>query len=195
MSILRHGRFDRSSMNALQLEVLSAESLDAVERSDIIALCQAAYAEDIGRLFELLPGSVHLLARDIAGGLVSHAAWVTRWLQPAGHPPLRTAYIEAVATWPDCQRQGAGTTVMRRVMEVISANPSWALTALSPAVPEWYERLGWEHWRGPLAIRHDDQLEPSPPDEQVMFQRLPGTPRDLDPTALLTAEWREGEVW
>ncbi len=54
------------------------------------------YGEDFTRLFEELTGSTHVLARDEGGVLVSHAEWVTRWLQPAEHSALRTAYVEAV---------------------------------------------------------------------------------------------------
>ena len=107
---------------------------------------------------------------------------------------MRTAYVEAVATAPGHQRKGLATAVLQRLVDVVAADPSWQLAALSPSDAAFYERLGWELWRGPLAIRHDGRLEPSPDDEQVMIQRLPRTP-PLDTTALLTAEWREGELW
>ena len=71
----------------------------------------------------------------------------------------------------------------------------WELAALSPSDAAFYERRGWERWRGPLAIRRDRHLEPSPEDEQVMIHRLPRTPATIDTAALLTAEWREGELW
>ena len=80
-------------------------------------------------------------------------------------------------------------------------NPSegeWAtldLAALSPSDAAFYERRGWERWRGPLAIRRDGHIAPSPEDEQVMIRRLPRTPATIDTTALLTAEWRQGELW
>jgi hypothetical protein len=45
------------------------------------------------------------------------------------------------------------------------------------------------------AIRRAAGIEPTPPDEQVMILRLPRTPPALVTTALLTAEWREGELW
>ena len=108
---------------------------------------------------------------------------------------MRTAYVEAVATAPGHQRKGLATAVLQRLGEVVAADPSWELAALSPSDAAFYERLGWELWRGPLAIRRDGRLEPSPDDEQVMIQRLPRTPATLDTTTLLTAEWREGELW
>lgn len=179
----------------LRLAAVAGEALDRAARAEIIHLCDAAYEGDFSRLFELLPGSFHVLARDDEGALVSHAAWVTRWLQPHEQAPLRTAYVEAVATAPDHQRRGFATAVLRAVAEVLAAEPKWELGALSPSDPAFYARLGWELWRGPLAIRRGDELIWSPPDEQVMILRLPQTPAGLDTTSLLTAEWREGELW
>jgi GNAT superfamily N-acetyltransferase len=175
--------------------VVSAAALGGHARAEIISLCEVAYQEDFGRLFEDLPGSIHVLARDRRGRLVSHAEWVPRWLQPAGGASLRTAYVEAVATVPDRQRRGLATTVLRRLAAELIADAQWELGALSPSVPDLYARLGWEPWRGPLAIRRDGGLDPTPPDEQVMILRLSRTPPNLDTTALLTAEWRAGELW
>jgi aminoglycoside 2'-N-acetyltransferase I len=174
--------------------VVAAGNLDDAARAEIIGLCESAYGEPFTRWFEELPGSMHVLARDERGVLISHAAWVTRWLQPAGHPLLPTAYVEAVATAPEHQRRGLATSVLRRLSDRIRPDPTWDLAALSPSDPSFYARLGWELWRGPLAIRHDSGLEPTP-DEQVMILRLPRTPVILDTTSLLTAEWRVGELW
>jgi len=177
----------------IQLDVAGASALGRDARHEIITLCEAAYREDFSHLFEQLPSSVHVLARAADGTLLSHAEFVPRWLQTAGQE-MRTAYVEAVATAPAHQREGLATAVLQRLGEVVAADPTWQLAALSPSDAAFYERRGWELWRGPLATRHEGRLEPSPDDEQVMIQRLPRTP-PLDTTALLTAEWREGELW
>lgn len=177
----------------MHLVVVPCDALSRAVRTEIIALCESAYDEDFSHLFEQLPGSVHVLARDGDGTLVSHAEFVPRWLQTAGQE-MRTAYVEAVATAPGHQREGLATAVLQRLGEVVAADPTWQLAALSPSDAAFYERRGWELWRGPLAIRRDGRLEATPDDEQVMIQRLPRTP-PLDTTALLTAEWREGELW
>ena len=177
------------------LEVIAGDALAGAARAEIIGLCEAAYREDFSRLFELMPGSVHVMARDDLGVLLSHAEYVPRCLQPAGLAVLRTAYVEAVATAPGEQCQGLATAVLRQLLAVVAADGTWELAALSPSDAAFYERRGWEPWRGPLAIRRDGHLEPSPDDEQVMIRRLPRTPATIDTTALLTAEWREGELW
>jgi aminoglycoside 2'-N-acetyltransferase I len=182
-------------MASVNLEVVAADALDSARRAEIIALCESAYGEDFGRLFEELTGSVHVLARDERGALVSHAEWAPRLLQPEGHPVLRTAYVEAVATAPDRRGQGLATAVLRVLGGLLTIDPSWELAALSPSDPAFYARLGWELWQGPLGIRRGDGIDPTPADEQVMILRLPRTPATLEPASLLTAEWRVGELW
>ena len=173
----------------LDLRVANATALTADERAGIVALCDAAFGEPFAHLFDEFPGSVHVLGvRE--GAIVSHAAWVTRWLQAGDRPPLRTAYVEAVATEPARQRRGYATAVMRELQRRIA---DFDLGALSPSDPAFYAPLGWEAWRGPLAIRTGDGLLPTP-DEGVMILRLPRTP-PLALDARLTAEWRRGELW
>ena len=60
---------------------------------------------------------------------------------------MRTAYVEAVATAPGHQRKGLATAVLQRLVDVVAADPSWQLAALSPSDAAFYERLGWELWR------------------------------------------------
>jgi aminoglycoside 2'-N-acetyltransferase I len=173
----------------ITLDVVPCDNLGAVERREIIDLCVLAYDEDFASLFELLPGTCHVLVRD-GGALISHACWVTRWLQPAGLPLLRTAYVEAVATHPQRQGEGLGSRAMERVAAEIGG---YELGALSPALHGFYERLGWEHWRGLTAIRQAEGLLPTP-DEEIMILRTAQTP-PLDLATPISAEWREGEVW
>lgn len=155
----------------------------------MIALCDRAFNEDMETILADLIDSTHVLA-EIEGVLAGHACWVTRWLSVGGGPPLRTAYIEAVATEPDLQRNGIGGAVMKRVGREIRA---FELGGLCPNYPEFYEQFGWETWRGPLAIRTDNGLLETP-DEHVMVLRTPLT-LNIDLDVPLTAEWRPGEVW
>ena len=143
-----------------------------------------------GLWFDYLPGSTHVLGR-LDGELVSHAAWVTRLLQPEGLPLLRTAYVEAVATAPEHQGRGYATAVLRALADRIT---DFDLGALSPSDAKFYARLGWESWRGPTLIRLPEGGLLDPTGEDVMILRLPATPA-LDLNARLTAEWRRGELW
>ena len=52
-------------------------------------------------------------------------------------PWLNSAYVEGVATHEGCRKQGFGSAVMQRLQREIAG---YALGALSPSRPEWYER-------------------------------------------------------
>lgn len=173
----------------LKLEVIRDIHLTEEQRSAIHALCNRAYEEDLTSLFNTFKDVTHVLGY-LEETLVSHAMWVTRWLQLGDSPTLRTAYVEMVATEPNFQRRGFASAIMRRLAEAIS---DFELGGLCPAEPELYAKLGWVFWRGPLFIRMPGGLIPTP-DEEVMILRLPKTPT-LDLSLPLSAEWREGEVW
>ncbi len=179
-------------MNVLEsatLHVIHTHDLGSHDRAAILTLCTRAYDVDSADDFVNFPDATHVLAR-INTHIVSHALWVTRWLQIETAPLLRTAYVEAVATEPVYQGQGLATSVMRRLQESIV---DCDIGALSPARYGLYTRLGWEVWRGPLFTRTDHGLVATP-DEEVMIFRLPRTPA-LDLDARLSVEWRSGEVW
>lgn len=183
-------RPSRHAKDHLSIQVVRSESLSDTDRRNIISLCNRAFGEDIEPLFNTFVDATHVLGY-YDGSLVSHALWVTRNLQVGTSPLLRTAYVEAVATEQTYRNRGFATAIMKRVADEIQG---FDLAALSPFSVAYYERLGWELWRGPLFIRTESGLLPSPDDEEVMILRLSGTP-DLDLSAPLSAEWREGKLW
>ncbi len=176
---------------ALRVSLVKSSVLEAEVYGEVVQLCNAAYGEDLSGLMATFGAGTHVLAA-VGQEVVSHAMWVTRWLQPAGSRPLETAYVEVVATHPAYQRRGYATQVMQRLAACIPAR--YELAALCPATNGLYQRLGWRFWRGPLSIRlPSGELQPTP-DEAVMVLALPGRPLpDLDRP--LSAEWREGELW
>jgi GNAT superfamily N-acetyltransferase len=155
----------------------------------VIRVCDAAYQTDTKPLFSQLGPGLHLLAFQ-GDKLVSHLMWVTRWLQPEGITPLRTAYVEMVATDPPMQRCGYASLLLGDFVRHVG---EYELAALCPATESVYARLGWKFWRGPLAARREGHLIPTP-EERVMLLPLPHTPA-LDWERPLSVEWREGEVW
>jgi aminoglycoside 2'-N-acetyltransferase I len=173
----------------LRLEVIQASHLTSKQLAAIHALCNQAYEEDLTPLFATFIDATHVLGY-YGKSIESHAMWVTRWLQAGDNPPMRTAYVEMVATGPSFQRRGFATAVMRRLADEIS---DFDLGGLCPAEPELYAKLGWVFWRGPLFIRTPERVIITP-DERVMILRLPNTPA-LDLELPLSAEWREGELW
>ena len=71
----------------LQIKIVNGESLPDSEKRVVISLCNRAYEEDLEPLFNTFVDPTHVLGY-YAGSLVSHAMWVTRWLQPANQPTV-----------------------------------------------------------------------------------------------------------
>ncbi|MBI4503763.1 MAG: GNAT family N-acetyltransferase [Gemmatimonadetes bacterium] len=152
-------------------------------------LCDAAYGTPTEPYFAAIGPGEHLLGR-LDGALVSHLMWVTRWLQPEGSAPLRTAYVEMVATAPAERRHGYATALLAALPPLLQ---DYDLAALCPATEQLYHRMGWCFWRGPLSTRKDHELV-STPEERVMILPLSRTPT-LNLDLPLSVEWRPGEVW
>jgi aminoglycoside 2'-N-acetyltransferase I len=172
------------------IQVVRGNLISEALKNEIVSLCNRAYEQDMEPLLETFVDATHILGY-FDGILVSHALWVTRYLQAGREPIMRTAYVEAVATDSTYRNRGFAASVMKHLIGEIQ---DYDLAALSPFSVEYYGRLGWELWYGPLFIRTNDKLLSSPDDEEVMIFRLPKTPV-LDLNASLSAEWREGELW
>ena len=132
---------------------VAAANLTDAETSAIRDLLRAAFQDD-GEGFtdddwEHAAGGTHFLLEQ-AGAVLAYASVALRELQADGRP-LRAGYVEAVATRPDVQGRGHGTTVVRAVNEHIRS--TFELGALSTGIPDFYRRLGWELWLGPTAVR------------------------------------------
>jgi aminoglycoside 2'-N-acetyltransferase I len=167
----------------------TSASLSPKLAAEVRALCDAAYEADMGAYFRDIGPGEHLLGLE-NGVVVSHLMWVTRHLQPGELPPLRTAYVELVATAPEARGRRHATTLLQQFVSHVS---DYQLAALSPATTSIYARLEWEPWRGPLYVRRGGEAIATP-DEEVMILPLPLTP-SLDLDLPLSVEWRPGEVW
>jgi aminoglycoside 2'-N-acetyltransferase I len=183
---------ESAGRGVVTVEALDTEELTDAHRASIIELCIAAHNnEDFKNLFKFIPsGGRHFLAYR-GPELVSHAVVTTRWLQPEGHDVLRTAFVDAVATLPDHQGRGVGSETMRRLGTGVD---DYEIGCLQTDIPEFYARLGWELWRGPLAGRTEHGTIPTPEQRGVMVLLLPNTPR-LDLDAALTIERQPERIW
>jgi aminoglycoside 2'-N-acetyltransferase I len=136
-------------------------------------------------------GGIHVVV-DLDGEIVTHASVVERELQAAGLP-LRTGYVEAVATTPGRQGEGLGTLAMREVNAII--RDRFELGALGTGSHHFYERLGWLTWQGPTYVRTSDGLERTPDEDGgILILETPASP-PLDIRAPLSCGWRPGDVW
>jgi aminoglycoside 2'-N-acetyltransferase I len=180
-------------MEDLLLTSSRTEELNEPTRTAIIELCVEAHQEqDFRNLFTYVSsGGWHFLAYHNEL-LVSHAMVTTRWLQTENRLLLKTAYIDAVATLPAYQSQGYGSALMRQLASDIDSQ--YVIACLETDRETFYERLGWQSWRGPLAGRRDHDLFPTPEQRGIMILRLSQTPT-LDLDSMLTIECQTGRIW
>jgi aminoglycoside 2'-N-acetyltransferase I len=136
-------------------------------------------------------GGTHFVL-ELAGKIVSHAAVVERELYVGGRP-LRTGYVEAVATALDRQGRGFGSIVMADVSAYVRAG--FELGALGTDLYAFYGRFGWLTWKGPTWVRTAEGPQRTPDEDgYVLVLPTPASP-SLDLTAPISCDWRPGDVW
>lgn len=182
-------------MSGARIRSLASDELTTPQVAALKALMADAFAEDEHGGFTdddwaHALGGIHVLAEE-EGRIVGHASVVARDIRVGGRP-LRTGYVEAVATAVERQGHGIGTAVMRTVAEHLAG---FELGALGTGSQGFYARLGWEVWRGPSSVRTaGGELRTPQEDGYLMVLRTPLTPAiDLD--APISCEWRPGDVW
>ena len=185
-----------TSMTPRRLRVAQSEELEAAELDELTRLCEEAFGEPFASAWERVGPGLHVLT-EVGGRLVGHAMIVDRRLY-LGHEAdtaIDVGYVEHVATLPDAQGQGHGAATMRRIGEIV--REEYALGALATGSRAFYERLGWEAWRGPTGVRMPDGERMRSPSEDghVMVLRTPRTPADLSVDAPIFVDWREAEPW
>jgi aminoglycoside 2'-N-acetyltransferase I len=180
----------------LRLRQLSTPQLTGSETEAIRALMDAAFGSDEEEGFsdddwEHAVGGIHFVL-ELDGEIVAHAAVVERDIHVAGQP-LRTGYVEAVATAPERQGMGLGSIVMTDVTDHIRER--FELGGLGTGRQAFYGRLGWQVWAGPSSVRTADGDRPTPDDDgSIMVLATPTSP-PLDLTAPISSDWRPGDTW
>jgi aminoglycoside 2'-N-acetyltransferase I len=82
---------------------------------------------------------------------------------------------------------------MREVDGYLAEN--FDLGALGTGTQAFYERLGWQIWRGPSYVRTDAGTERTmDEDGYILVLPTPSSPT-LDLSAPISCEWRPGDVW
>ena len=176
------------------LRVARSAELASSDWTPLTALCQAAFGESWDGVWESIGPGIHVIAADVDGVPVAHAAIVDRPLY-VGADVLRSGYVEAVAVVPDRQGSGLGTRVMTEINRLL--DETYEIGALSTGRQGFYERLGWVRWAGPTWIRHPDGRRERSADEDdgIMARLTPATPTPLDVAQPIAVDWRPGDVW
>ena len=185
------------------IKVIPAQQLTPIDLQSIQALCTRAFEEDVWCDYDYLKSAFHVIGR-VDNKIVSHGLWTDRLLIVDGQAPLKTAYLEYVATEPALQGQGLASQLLRFFIEYIQndsllrtqlhIDKPYQIAALAPEDSDFYQRLGWQLWVGDLAIRLEDGQTIATLDDDVMVYRLACTPI-FSVTGALSAESREGEWW
>jgi aminoglycoside 2'-N-acetyltransferase I len=143
--------------------------------------------------WEHMLGGIHVLVVE-DGEPVAHGAVVGRVLV-AGGREVRTGYVEGVATRGDRRGMGLATAVMRVVGRVIRGGYELGALADGTRIPGFYQRLGWETWRGPTFVAGPEgPVRTAEDDGGILVLRTPVT-AGLEVTGALVGDWRAGDVW
>jgi aminoglycoside 2'-N-acetyltransferase I len=183
-------------MTTLRIQTLQTEELEPELLDELTRLCEVAFDEPFGAVWERVGPGLHVIGA-LGARVVAHAMIVDRRIY-LGHEPdlaLDVGYVENVATLPELQGQGHGAAAMREIGRII--RDEYVLGALATGSNGFYEALGWETWRGPTFVRMLDGLRVRSADEDghVMILRTPRTPADLDLAGPIAVDWRPEEPW
>lgn len=140
-------------------------------------------------------GGMHALISH-HGALIAHGAVVQRRLIYRD-TALRCGYLEAVAVREDWRGQGLGTAVMDAVEQVLRGAYQIGALSSSETAREIYRARGWLPWHGPTSVLRPSGVARTPDDDTSLFVLPVGLPdgMDLDTSAEITCDWRNGDVW
>lgn len=136
-------------------------------------------------------GGTHFVVQ-IDGEVVSHASVIERVIEVAGRG-FRTGYVEGVATASNLQGQGLGSVAMKAASDFVQSG--FEFGTLGTHRHSFYERLGWERWRGPSYVRRASGVDrTADEDEGLMVLRF-GPSANVSLTASITCLERPGDDW
>lgn len=177
------------------LSLCASDEISGADRERLWELWQAAF--DGRRGFdrhdeEHAYGGRHVLAR--AGQeILGHAAVVPREIV-VGERPFQAGYVEGVAVVPSRQRTGVGRAVMGLLMTELRAHHELGVLSTGRG-RGFYERLGWERWRGPsYVLTADGPIRTAEDDDSLMALRF-GPSAEVDLAAAILCHDRSGDVW
>src|SRR5690242_21771627 len=151
-----------------------------------------AFAGDFSETdWEHALGGMHALIWH-HGAIIAHAAVVQRRLMYR-NAALRCGYVEGVAVREDWRGQGLAGALMDAVEQVLRGAYQLGALSASESGRHMYTSRGWLAWRGPTSVLAPAGLTRTPEDDKGLFV-LPVTV-ELDTTAEITCDWRDGDVW
>ena len=166
--------------------------LDNETREDARSMVIEAFAGEFSDAdWEHSLGGMHALICH-HGALIAHAAVVQRRLLYQD-TALRCGYVEGVAVREDWRGQGLAKALMDAAEQVLRGAYQLGALSASEAGRPIYIARGWLPWEGPTSVLAPEGLTRTPDDDNGLFV-LPVSV-ELDTTAEITCDWRDGDVW
>jgi len=175
-----------------QVTLATTAELSSDDVSEIRALMAAAFEDFSDDDWTHALGGWHAIVRE-EGAIVAHGAVVARRIG-VGEREVRAGYVEAVGVRPDRQRQGLGTAVMTALGAIVQRD--YDLGVLSSGEWGFYDRLGWERWRGPTFVRlADGSMTRTPDDDDGVMVLRAGVSAIVDLATPICCDDRPGDPW
>jgi aminoglycoside 2'-N-acetyltransferase I len=165
---------------------LDTATLDAAR-----ALLDEVFDDMTDHDWEHALGGVHALVWEGAE-LIGHASVVQRRLLYRGRA-LRTGYVEGVAVRAGRRGRGYGAAMMEALERVVRGAYDLGALGATDEGARFYAPRGWERWQGPSSALTPNGIKPTEEDDGWIYV-LP-VAVELDLSAELTCDWRDGDVW
>ncbi len=186
-----HARQD-SAVRVHTARLVHTSDLDNATRDDARRMVIEAFAGEFTDAdWDHALGGMHALILD-HGETIAHAAIVQRrllYLDTA----LRCGYLEGVAVREDWRGEGLAHALMDAAEQVIRGAYQLGALSASDAGRPIYVSRGWLPWQGPTSVLAPEGMTRTPDDDHGLFV-LPISV-DLDTSAEITCDWRDGDVW
>ncbi|UMB69180.1 GNAT family N-acetyltransferase [Mycobacterium paraterrae] len=166
--------------------------LESDARQRAHAMVSEAFGGDFTETdWEHALGGMHALIWH-HGAIIAHGAVIQRRMLYRG-AALRCGYVEAVAVREDWRGQGLAIAILDACEQVIRGGYQLGALSSSDRGRRLYTLRGWLPWRGPTSVLAPTGTTRTPNDDGSVFVFPLGI--DLDPTAGLACDWRDGDVW
>jgi aminoglycoside 2'-N-acetyltransferase I len=166
--------------------------LDPAELKAARALLDDVFGDEMtDHDWEHALGGTHALAWD-GDELVGHASVIQRRLLYGGRA-LRTGYIEGVGVRADQRRRGVGAALMEPLERIVRGAYDLGALGATDEAAQFYSALGWKLWKGSTSALTPDGIRPTEDADGCVYV-LP-VAVELDLSAELTCDWRDGDEW
>jgi aminoglycoside 2'-N-acetyltransferase I len=168
----------------VRIEITCVAALTRSERNELRALTKAVYPPEPAVAASdppvtWAPTTWSVRVRDDDGRLVSHVGMLTREVAVDDVPTI-IGGIGGVKTHPEARGRGYAAAAMRAATAFCTDERGVAfmlLVCLPPTVP-YYERLGWQRYRGTLLIAQPGGTIPFTRNLPMVLPARDAAPRD-----------------